>query len=45
MVGNRSPSGCVGDSRLDSVCGRKWENQINRCDLSAKDRLPLALPT
>ncbi|MDR0609115.1 MAG: hypothetical protein LBG58_03310 [Planctomycetaceae bacterium] len=41
MVGNLSPKGCVGDSRLDSECGRKWKNRINRCDLSAKGRLPL----
>jgi hypothetical protein len=30
----------VGDSRLVSVFGRKSENQINRCDLSAKGHLP-----
>ncbi|MDR0609746.1 MAG: hypothetical protein LBG58_06525 [Planctomycetaceae bacterium] len=43
MVGNLSPKGCVGDSRLDPVCGRNWENQINRCDLSAKGCLPVKL--
>jgi hypothetical protein len=30
----------VGDSRLDPVDGRKWENRLNRGDLSAKGRLP-----
>jgi hypothetical protein len=30
----------VGDSRLDPVDGQKLENQLNRCDLSAKGRLP-----
>jgi hypothetical protein len=30
----------VGDSRLDSVYGRKWEKRLNRGDLSAKGRLP-----
>jgi hypothetical protein len=39
-VGNVSPKHCVGDSRLDPVDGRKWENPLNRCDLSAKGRLP-----
>jgi hypothetical protein len=29
-----------GDSRLAPVDGRKWENRLNRCDLSAKGRLP-----
>jgi hypothetical protein len=31
----------VGDSRLDPVGGRKLEKRLNRCDLSAKGRLPL----
>jgi hypothetical protein len=39
-VGNVSPKHCVGDSRLDPVYGRKLENLLNRCDLSAKGRLP-----
>jgi hypothetical protein len=30
----------VGDSRLDPVGRRKWKNQLNRGDLSAKGRLP-----
>ncbi|MDR0705987.1 MAG: hypothetical protein LBF88_13525 [Planctomycetaceae bacterium] len=33
QVGNVSPKHCVGDSRLDPVGGRKWENRLNRCDL------------
>jgi hypothetical protein len=39
-VGNVSPKHCVGDSRLAPVGGRKWENRLNRGDLSAKGRLP-----
>ncbi|MDR0336032.1 MAG: hypothetical protein LBI18_02980 [Planctomycetaceae bacterium] len=39
-VGNVSPKHCVGDSRLDPVFGRKSENRLNCCDLSAKGRPP-----
>jgi hypothetical protein len=31
---------CVSDSRLAPVGGRKLEKRLNRCDLSAKGRLP-----
>jgi hypothetical protein len=39
-VGNVSLKHCVGDSRLAPVDGRKWENQLNHGDLSAKGHLP-----
>ncbi|MDR0610934.1 MAG: hypothetical protein LBG58_12540 [Planctomycetaceae bacterium] len=40
-VGNRPPGGCVGVlADLPLCAGWKWGNQINRCDLSAKSRLP-----
>jgi hypothetical protein len=45
VVGNVSPKHCVGDSRLAPVDGRKWENPLNRCDLSAKGCLPRWSPT